>query len=436
MFAELPGEDLEEDLDEELDRDLEEELDEGLGLDLEEDLDEGLVRDLEEDLDEGLVRDLEEDLDEGLVRDLEEELDEGLGEDLEEELDQDLDEELEEAPEEELLSGPVIILGEDETDATAQLPPATVATPVLEPPPPARVVAAPVPSPSPTPEVVPPPVPPTPAPPAESLAPACDAERALAGLTAFCDHIRDEDDFDVLGITEDAADAAVRYAYEGLIDTLPSEAAIAELPALKDLADEARKRIDRAFDRLRLGSSRKVYAQLRPQSVKGRKKPEAAKAPEQIAAEKAAHLEELAARGLDAESWFRRGDSFFEEKSYGQAVEAYGMAAHLDPKEGEYLARLGYAQFLQNPKDAVVLREALENIAKGIKLAPKQEKPYVYLGKIFRQNGAADRARKMFESAVRIKPDCQEALQELRLLDLRQQAKGGNLLGRLKGILD
>jgi CheY-like chemotaxis protein/tetratricopeptide (TPR) repeat protein len=273
------------------------------------------------------------------------------------------------------------------------------------------------------------------APPAESLTPAWDAERALAELTSFCEHIRDEDDFDVLGIGVDATDAEVRYAYDGLIDTLPSEAESLELPDLKDLADEARKRIDKAFDRLRLSSSRTVYAQLRPQTTKGRTKVHAEKTPEQIAAERAAHFEELASRGLDAEAWFRRGEGFLHAKSYGQAVEAYGMAAHLDPREGEYLARLGYAQFLHAPKDAVVLREALENLAKGIKLSPNREKPYVYLGKIFLENGAEDRARKMFRNALRIKPDCHAALQELRLLD-QPQGKGGKLLGRLKGILD
>jgi CheY-like chemotaxis protein len=276
---------------------------------------------------------------------------------------------------------------------------------------------------------------PEPAPPVESLTPAWNPERSVAELTVLFDHIRDEDDFDVLGIGVDATDAEVRYAYEGLIDILPSEAESAELPELEDLADEARKRIDKAFDRLRLSSSRKVYAQLRPQIAKGRKKGPAAKTPEQIAAEKAARFEELASRGLDAEAWFRRGDSFLHEKSYGQAVEAYGMAAHLDPKEGEYLARLGYAQFLHQPKDAVVLQEALENLARGIKLSPNREKPYVYLGEVFLENGAVDRARKMFKNALRIKPDCHEALQELRRLEL-PQAKHAKLLDRLKGILD
>jgi CheY-like chemotaxis protein/tetratricopeptide (TPR) repeat protein len=336
-------------------------------------------------------------------------------EDPEEELEEAPEWEWEEAPEaepeEDPLLEPMLDFAED---AAVQQPPA--------------VAPEPGPEPSPTPE-------PPSAAPAEYLTPAWNEERTLAELTAFCEQIRDEDDFDILGVTGDATDAEVRYAYEGLIDNLPSEAASLELPGLEDLADEARKRIDKAFDRLRLSSSRKVYAQLRPQVAKGRKKVRAAKTPEQIAAEKAAHLEELASRGLDAETWFRRGDGLLHEKRYEQAVEAYGMAAHLDPKEGEYLARLGYAQFLHEPKDSVVLREALENVAKGIKLSPNREKPYLYLGRIFRENGAVDRARKMFENALRIKPDCHAALQELRLLDLRQ-AKGGKLIDSLKGILN
>jgi DNA-binding response OmpR family regulator/tetratricopeptide (TPR) repeat protein len=340
------------------------------------------------------------------------------------------------------LSGPADLeleLDPEPPQAEAETPssePSALPDLELEPDPePARAAAAPSIEPAPPPEagLEPAPAPPR-APPVESPTPAGDAERALAELTAFCEQIRDEDDFDVLGIGVDTSDAEVRYAYEGLVDTLPSEELSLELPALKDLVEEARKRIDRAFEHLRLSSTRKVYAQLRPQIAKGRKKVQTAKTPEQLAAEKAAHLEELSSRGLDAETWFRRGDGFLQAENFAQAVEAYGMAAHLDPREGEYLARLGYAQFLHRPKDAVVLREALENIAKGIKLSPNREKPYVYLGKIFRENGAQDRARKMFKNALRIKPDCHEALQELHQLDLAL-AKGGKLLGRLKGII-
>ncbi|MCH7643699.1 MAG: response regulator [Myxococcales bacterium] len=368
---------------------------------------------------------------------------------------------------EEPLLDPALDFAEEAQPSTAQLPPPLAAsTSFIEPPPLANAAPGPdpepsplantapgpdpepTPTPTPTPKPAPEPTPkpaleplpppePVPEPPplAEPLTPAWNAERALEELTAFCERIRSEDDFGILGIDGDTTDSEVRYAYEELSGSLPSEAAAAELPGLKDLAAQARKQIDKAFDRLRVGSSRKVYAQLRPQVAKSRKKVRARRTPEEAAAAKAARLEDLASRGLDAEAWFRRGDGFLRSRSYEQAVEAYGMAAHLDPKEGEYVARLGYAQSLHQPKDAVVLREALENLAKGIKLSPNREKPYIYLGRVFRDNGAVNRARKMFENAVRIKPDCHEALQELRLLNLRQ-AKGGKLIDRLKDIFN
>jgi len=355
---------------------------------------------LGDDLEAGPGEDLETRLGEELSADQGEGLEEGLGDDLEagpgEDLEEDLDEELETGLGEDLEAAPEVEPGEGWAEE-----------PVGEPPP-ARV--------------------------GESVAPVWNAERALAELTAFLGYIREKDDFDVLGINVDATDEEVCYAHESLIDTLPSEAASAELPELKDLAGEARARIDKAFDRLQLSSSRSVYAQLRPQAVKVRKQARAQKTSEQIAAETAAKVEDLASRGLDAESWFRTGNGYVHAKNYEPAVEAYGMAAHLDPKEGEYFAHLGYAQFLRAPKDPLVLKEALENIAKGIKLSPGREKPYVYLGKIFRANGAVDRARKMFENAVRIKPGCDEALEELGVMD-QGKSKSGKLIGRLKDIL-
>jgi tetratricopeptide (TPR) repeat protein len=273
-----------------------------------------------------------------------------------------------------------------------------------------------------------------PAPAFEPASPPPDEEPVLAALSEFCERMREQDDFDVLGISEKATDAEVRSAYEGLLETIPQDPALWDLPQFKELAEEARNRIDNAFDRLGVLSVRKVYGALRSQSAKAHKKRRAPKSRMSRENARAAQREQLADRGLDAEAWFRKGESSFRAKNFEEAVEAFGMAAHLDPKEGEYLARLGYALFLHRPKDAVVLREALEHLANSIKLSPNREKPYVYLGKIFRQNGATDRARKMFDCAVKIKPDCHEALQELRLLSLREEKNAG-LLSKLGKIL-
>ena len=246
----------------------------------------------------------------------------------------------------------------------------------------------------------------------QSAVDAAIAERVQATLLALCQRIGSQDDFGVLGVSEKTSDEEIRAAYEQRIATIPFDEVPADAENLRDVALRVRKRIDVAFEHLETVDSRRAYAALCREEQEAREK------------------KEVASRAFEAENWFRKGEEFLKAKKYGQAVEAFGMSAHLDPEDGEYAAHLGYSLFLSAPKDPIVLREALEHIAKGIKLSPQREKPYLYLGRIFRTNGAADRARKMFERAVRIKPDCHAALQELRILELREQKSGG-LLKRL-----
>jgi CheY-like chemotaxis protein/tetratricopeptide (TPR) repeat protein len=145
--------------------------------------------------------------------------------------------------------------------------------------------------------------------------------------------------------------------------------------------------------------------------------------------EAAPQAEESAARSLEAESWFRKGEGFLAMKRYVKAIEAFGMAIHLDPAQGEYSAHLGYALHLNQPRNELVRREALEHIANGIKLSPESWKPLVFLAHVFRAAGELDNARKVLRRALKIQPDCHAARQELRLLE--QPEKPRSLLERL-----
>jgi len=138
-----------------------------------------------------------------------------------------------------------------------------------------------------------------------------------------------------------------------------------------------------------------------------------------------------AKRALDAESWFRKGRDLLKARKYDKAAEAFGMSSHLDPNEGEYVAHLGYTLYLLKPNDEMVRREALEDIARGIKLSPDRELPYVFLGRIFKVTGEVDKAEKMFRRALKIRPHSREAATELRLIEMREQKKTTGLLGRL-----
>ena len=116
------------------------------------------------------------------------------------------------------------------------------------------------------------------------------------------------------------------------------------------------------------------------------------------------------------------------------AIEALGMAVHLDPDQGDYVAHLGYALYRSKPDSDVIRREALEHIAKGVKLAPDQVTPLFFLGRVFRETGAAASAAKVLRKALALSPDHHEVLHELCLVQMDgPQRKKKGLLGRLRG---
>lgn len=160
---------------------------------------------------------------------------------------------------------------------------------------------------------------------------------------------------------------------------------------------------------------------------------EEADAEADVAATAEQKAKEAADRSLEAENWFRKGRLCLREKAYAKAVEAFGMASHLDPGQGDYAAHLGYSLYLSNPNQTVVRREAMEHIAKGIKLSPDREMPYVYLARVFRETGDAESARKVLRRAAKMHPESLEVQRERRLLsETSPPAKAGGFFSRFK----
>ena len=139
-------------------------------------------------------------------------------------------------------------------------------------------------------------------------------------------------------------------------------------------------------------------------------------------------------RSVEAERHFRKGQERLAAGDPVGAIEALGMAVHLDPDQGDYVAHLGYALYRSKPDSDVIRREALEHIAKGVKLAPDQVTPLFFLGRVFRETGASASAAKVLRKALVLSPDHHEVLQELCLMQMDgPQRKKKGLLGRLRG---
>ncbi len=250
---------------------------------------------------------------------------------------------------------------------------------------------------------------------AESAAETPGAQQALApeaALGRLARRVLGNDDFSLLQVSAIATEGQRRAACDRLLAQIPEETFHSSDPEVRGLAMRVRDRIEEAWENLKDPETRRAYAVLQHEARQDR--------------DGGADAE----RALEAESWFRKGNGFLKRKRYDEAVEAFGMAAHLDPDEGEYLSHLGYAMYLSDPQQELVQREAMEHIANGIKRSPDRQLSYVFLGRLLRGKGDAETARKVLRKALRINPDCHPAHQELRLLDLREQ-KGKGLLGRI-----
>ncbi len=235
------------------------------------------------------------------------------------------------------------------------------------------------------------------------------AEECLGDLTA---QVMAGDDFAALGLPLSATDQDVQTAYEQLLTQIPGAEQMGANDELCDQAERIRKRIYAAYVHLKDSEDRRAHVELREEKRRGEEE------------------RSRAEQSLEAERWFRKGEDLLKLKKYEKAGEAFGMASHFDPDEGDYLSHLGWALYLANPGDEVVQREAMEHIARGIKRSPSRERSYVYLGRIVQAKGDLKTARKIFKRALTMNPDCGAASQALRLLELQEEQNKG-LLSRL-----
>jgi CheY-like chemotaxis protein/tetratricopeptide (TPR) repeat protein len=225
--------------------------------------------------------------------------------------------------------------------------------------------------------------------------PVSGAEAVEDWLRALADRISAQDDFELFGIEAGVSDGEVQAVYRKLVESFPSIP-----PELDDLASKVRSRIDQVYGRVGNQDSRAAFAALR-NTNENRRAPD----PE-------------GARVVDAESWFRKGQACLNADDVHGAIEALGMAMHLDPDQGDYAAHLGYALYQSDPESAVIRREALEHIAKGVKLAPDRVTPLLFLGRVFRLTGNAAMAEKVLRRGLELSADHHGLLQELCLLDV------------------
>jgi tetratricopeptide (TPR) repeat protein len=233
-----------------------------------------------------------------------------------------------------------------------------------------------------------------------------------AELTQMAQRFRGQSPFQILGVAENAGEQEIQDAYARLCERAHPDRVSHSGEAVKTLAAEVFAMVANAYETLTDPRRRQEY-------VLGQRKAD------REAAERA-----VGRRALDAEIQFQQGDAAMRARDYSPALRCFGRALELYPEEGEYHAHYGWVLHLSHSNDTAMAAEAMEHVQRAIKLAPDREKPYLFMGRLCKAIGRADAAEKMFARALKIQPDCLDALRELRLINMRRE-KGKGLIGRL-----
>jgi len=234
--------------------------------------------------------------------------------------------------------------------------------------------------------------------------------RVREELAALAERLRGRNYFDMLEVEQDAAPHTIESAYERLARKTHPDRFNQAGDAVRQMAAEIFEMLSEAHATLLDAQRRMDYIARTRRGAK-----EAAKA---------------GAGSVQAEVEFQQGEVMLRQRDYERALGHFARAREGRPRDGEYLAHYAWCFYLCNPDNATVVQEALAHMKRAVKLARDQEKPYLFLGRLCKVVGDGAGAEAMFTRAVQIKPDCVEAMRELRLINMRKD-KGRGLIGRL-----
>jgi len=238
---------------------------------------------------------------------------------------------------------------------------------------------------------------------------ASQEQRIRAELSELANRQEDEDHYGVLGVSTAATDAEIRNAYATLAKQSHPDRYHGASSSVRQLAARVFGRISEAYEAIATAEDRAAYER------------------ERSLGRRAAEAEDEGRRALAAETEFQRGEARMAVRDYEGALLCFGRAVERFSSEGEYRSHYGWCLYLCHPNNDVMLAEALEHCREGVRLAKDREKPYLLLGRLYKVMGKTVAARKMFTRAVEIRPQCVEAMRELRIMNMRRDKDKGVL---------
>jgi tetratricopeptide (TPR) repeat protein len=225
-------------------------------------------------------------------------------------------------------------------------------------------------------------------------------------LAELANGMQNKNHYGVLGVASTADDDEIQSAHASLAKRAHPDRFHRASSSVRQLASQVFDQIAAAHSAIATKADRANYATELAQGSRG------------------AAAEDEGRRALKAETEYQNGEKLVAKRDYEGALQCFGRAMENYPSEGEYRAHYGWCLYLCHPDSEMMVAEALEHCRNGVKLAKDREKPYLLLGRLYKATGRPVAAKKMFTRAVAIRPQCVEAMRELRIMNMRRDKKG------------
>jgi len=124
-----------------------------------------------------------------------------------------------------------------------------------------------------------------------------------------------------------------------------------------------------------------------------------------------------------AEQWKDKGNNFFKERKYDEAIQCYSEAIKLNKKNAVYYSnRAAALQYLQD------YEQVIQDCSIAIELDPQYLKPYMRLGAAYESLGKFDEAAdKAYNPLLLIDPGNEAAKQALDAITTKKGSQSGNV---------
>jgi curved DNA-binding protein CbpA len=210
--------------------------------------------------------------------------------------------------------------------------------------------------------------------------------------------------YELLAVEPNADPLAIKMAYHALMKKFHADKLATQLPAsMQEQATRVVQALTQAYE---------VLSSLKQRGEYDRR----------LTGEGAEIKERRITTILAAERAFNQGTLALRRQQYDQAATHFAEACELFPEEAEYHAYLGWAQFNHKAVPAAErAASAKESIERSLKINPKGDKAYFFLGRILATLGNKDKARHMFALALRYNKANDEAKTELRRLQAERE---------------